>query len=433
MASPKSSRRILPFRIPIFRIFYSITYTILYLLCLVILAITPISLLWSSIQDAAYQYVIMIGATYILTMILAIFIYSSRLYTNRTVLAAVGKAYVPIEKGEVGNTVRNMIVKQLERSARVAWEGTPRDLLGEILEAEQEGLLPPETTSLNHNDYTVGEIIPLDPQNPPWGRIEHLGWSSPSHVDDNVNRHVQFADVVAELPHLIEARAVSLAPADPAFAPLHGEAVVSDVRIVDLLKRPTAMPMREYLTQLFYLGLVQPSELGHDFLSQYEKARFSRQPISQTDFDRLMSTFAKLLSGMMELEPAIVDQIRAKSDEKEYADDGHGPEAPVTHRDDDFLRLTRPSPPSGSPVSSLFYPVTAREGESRTVTPFLLRGNGSQESLGSVIYRTPRGPDGVSTRDFDDTSQRSLRSSHSGSLPSDAGSVLRHSTHGTND
>lgn len=70
----------------------------------------------------------MIGGVYVLTALLAIFIYTSRLYTNRTVLAAVGKSWIPVEDGEVGRSIRKMIVKALERSALIAWEGRPRDL-----------------------------------------------------------------------------------------------------------------------------------------------------------------------------------------------------------------------------------------------------------------------------------------------------------------
>src|ERR1700761_1641294 len=88
---------LLPFRIPFFRIFYSTTYTTLYILVLAILAITPVSMIWAAIQNSAYQYIIMIGGTYVLTAIIAIFIYASRLYTNRSVMVGVGKAYIPVE------------------------------------------------------------------------------------------------------------------------------------------------------------------------------------------------------------------------------------------------------------------------------------------------------------------------------------------------
>ncbi|EMC97779.1 hypothetical protein BAUCODRAFT_56521, partial [Baudoinia panamericana UAMH 10762] len=297
------------FRIPFFRIFYSTTYTVLYIVTLLFLAIAPASLIWTAITNHAYQYTFMIGGVYVLTALTAIFIYSSRLYTNRTVLAAVGKPYIPIEDGEVGSSVRRMIVKQLERSAIVSWESRPRDLVGEIVEAEVEGILPPETMSVGHNDYTVGRVITVDPARPPWGRVRHPGWSSPSHADENKYPNVQFADVVEELPNLVEARAVSLAPSDPLTTPKDGQ-VVADPAVVELLSRPQTMGMRDYLTQLSYLGLVNPPEVGTSFLQQYEHSRFCGRPTSEDEFASLMSSFSELLAGMTALNPAIVNQIR---------------------------------------------------------------------------------------------------------------------------
>ncbi|EME84948.1 uncharacterized protein MYCFIDRAFT_4607, partial [Pseudocercospora fijiensis CIRAD86] len=299
-----------------FRVFYSLTYTALYLLTLVFLAITPISMLYSTIQQLALQYTIMIGGSYVLTAIIAIFIYSSRLYTNRSVISTVGKPYVPIEDGEVGKSVRKMIVKQLRRSAIVAWEGRPRDLFGEILWGEQEGVLPQDSDSINRNDYTVGTEIVVDPSHPPWGDIQHAGWTSPSHQDDNKNPHVRFAEVVGELPNLVEARAVSLAPADPKATPVQGQARPVDPVVVGLLTRPANMAMREYLTQLGYLGLVQPPEIGQEFLLQYEKARFGGRPSTLEEFNALMQTFAQLLAGMTSLDSEIVKEIRIQSGER---------------------------------------------------------------------------------------------------------------------
>ncbi|KAF2770486.1 hypothetical protein EJ03DRAFT_257250, partial [Teratosphaeria nubilosa] len=254
-------------------------------------------IIWTAVHNKAYQYVVVVGGVYVLTVSLAIFIYSSRLYTNRSVLAGVGKAYIPIEKGELGHGIRKMIVKQLERSCIVAWESRPRD----------------SEDSIIHN-YTVGRIIPVDPENPPWGKIEHDGWSSPSHRDDNANPHVQFADVVAELPNLIEARAVSLAPPDPTMTPTQdGQPVIADSTVVELLRRPENTGIREYLTQLGYLGLIQPSTIAQTFLPQYERARFCGRPMSAMEFNNLMKTFSLLLSGMSQLDPEIIHQIRAQT------------------------------------------------------------------------------------------------------------------------
>ncbi|KAJ9632156.1 hypothetical protein H2203_000559 [Taxawa tesnikishii (nom. ined.)] len=221
----------LPFRIPFFRIFYSTTYTSLFVVVLCLLAITPAALIFTAVQASAWQYPFMIGGTYVLTALLSLFIYTSRLFTNRTVLAAVGKSWIPVEEGEVGHHVRKMIANALQRSATVAWEGRPRDLsteaeeVAEAAEKEQEKEDHEKSTHLfrhgrRHEDqYLVGSIIQVDPQAPPWGHVHHPGWSSPSKFDTQLTPHIYFTTVIRELPNLIEAKAVSLAPPDPAFTP----------------------------------------------------------------------------------------------------------------------------------------------------------------------------------------------------------------------
>ncbi|KAF2857654.1 hypothetical protein K470DRAFT_237989, partial [Piedraia hortae CBS 480.64] len=225
----------------------------------------------------------MIGSAYFLTAVFAIFIYSSRIYTNRSVLAGVGKGYVPVEEGEVGPGVRKMIMRQLERSVVVAWECTPRNVHEEM---KQRG-----------GQRTVGNIVPVNPSCPPWGIIEHPGWSSPSRCAENLNPDVQFAEVVAELPNLVEAKAVSLATTG-------GE---TDPAMVDVLRRPRGISVRDYLLRLHQLGLV---EQGHDFLPQYEHARFCARPISQEEFASLMDSFSRLLAGISSPSHNIITQLR---------------------------------------------------------------------------------------------------------------------------
>ena len=412
---------ILPFRIPFFRIFYSTTYTTLYLICLCFLAITPISLIWAAIETSVLQYTIMIGGTYVLTASIAIFIYASRLYTNRTVLAGVGKAYIPVEEGEVGKGVRKMIKKQLDRSAMLAWESRPRDVLGEILQAEQQDALPQETMSASRNDYTVGKEIPVDPANPPWGDVQHAGWSSPARTDGGVMPNLQFTTVIAELPNLIEARAVSLAPPDPLMTPTEGPAL-ADPLVVDLLRRPQTMGVRDYLAQLSYLGLVNPPAIGQSFLHQYENARFGGLAITEGEFKELMSAFAELLAGMTELDGAIVDEIRAQTG----GSDAEDVETPPV----DGARKLMPSSSPRTSNSSMISPVTARTGPSRNITPYLQQESESVESLGSVVHNT--GDEHIATPTIERSRSSTLDSPSPTSTPSDAGSVLIH-TPNSND
>jgi hypothetical protein len=433
---------VLPFRIPFFRIFYSTTYTTLFLITLVVLAITPGTLLWTSIASEAFQYVFMIGGTYVLTALIAIFIYSSRLYTNRSVLAGVGKAYIPVEDGEVGRNVRKMVTSQLERSAVVGWESRPRDAMGEVVKAEKNGWLSGEEEGaggFDREQWTVGTAIVIDPVKPPWGIVSHAGWTAPSHAKDETLGNLQFATVIAELPHLIEARAVSLAPADPdAEAGFFNEEEdqVADAVVVETLRRQKTMGLREYLTQLSYLGLINPPSAGQDFLIMYEKARFCGRPCSENEFNSLMAVFAQLLEGMTELHPDIVVEIRAQasSDESSSTLDADGISLNISETTGSVLHFATPDQPrSISSSSSARSPVTARTAFSRAVTPYM-QGSGleSEESFSSVVRRpaveeveTPiaRSPDtfAAARNPSNPSSSPSLRT-----LDSDAGSVLHH-------
>lgn len=431
----------LPFRIPFFRIFYSTTYTTLFLITLVILAITPGTLLWTSISSEAFQYVFMIGGTYVLTALIAIFIYSSRLYTNRSVLAGVGKAYIPVEEDEVGRNVRKMVASQLERSAVIAWESRPRDAMGEVVKAEKLGWLSGEeegTGGVDREQWTVGTAIVIDPSKPPWGHVVHAGWTAPTHARGETLGNLQFATVIAELPHLIEARAVSLAPPDPnAEAGFFNEEEdqVADAVVVETLRRQKTMGLREYLTQLSYLGLVNPPSAGQDFLAMYEKARFYGRPCTENEFNNLMVVFAQLLEGMTELHPEIVAEIRAQassSDDTSSTLDADGISLAISEASGSVLHFATPDPPrsSSSSSSSARSPVTARTAFSRAVTPYMQSsGLESEESFNSVVRRSA--VEEVETPTMHGRSSFAAAGSSSCSpslrtLDSDAGSVLHH-------
>jgi hypothetical protein len=299
----------LPFRIPFFRIFYSTTYTTLFLLILILLAITPATLIYTALRANAYQYVFEVGGVYVLVAIFTLFIYSSRLYTNRSVLAAVGKSWIPVQPGEVSKNVCKEVVKAANRSARIAYETKPRNLQPELerIKKQHDGSDDGEPT-------TVGNIIQIDPQHPPWGRISHAGWSSPSQLDAHLAPHIQFRTVVMELPNLVEARAVSLAPPDPFFTASAQEGTtLPDLLVVDLLSRSPTADMRSYLAQLSGLGLFPP-HAGQDFVQRYEHARFSPRPINEDEFEELMSAFAALLASMNQLPPRVIDMAHSGSD-----------------------------------------------------------------------------------------------------------------------
>ena len=99
------------------------------------------------------------------------------------------------------------------------------------------------------------------------------------------------------------------------------EDAVADMIVVETLRRQKTMGLREYLTQLSYLGLINPPSAGQDFLTMYEKARFCGRPSSEAEFNRLMAVFAQLLEGMTELHPDIVAEIRAQASSEDSSSD----------------------------------------------------------------------------------------------------------------
>ncbi|KAK8213786.1 hypothetical protein IWZ01DRAFT_216529 [Phyllosticta capitalensis] len=335
-------------RIPFFRIWYSSWYTVLFLILSVLICVSPGDLVYQAVRNHSYPNAFVVGGVFLLTLIIVGFVYSSRIYTNKTVLAAIPKSYIPVESGEVGKNVRRMIVKGFERSALIAWDSRPRDLRSEELSDAGERISSPDHSSTRKKDKPEdATVIPINPLSPPWGHIAHPGWSSPSA--DNLP-NLQFHTVVAELPNLIEAKAVSLAPPDPAFAfpNLPEGQVIPDARIVALLQRPSAMSLRDYVAHLAAFGLVNPPHIGAAFLARYEHARFSTDALGETQFEELMNLFAQLLSGMAELSPQLVADLHR---EVEYS---------PTTSDSASLAPSQSSSSTGNSAGSAIYYKTPR-------------------------------------------------------------------------
>jgi len=288
-------------RIPYFRIWYSTSFVILFTITLILTLISPADLVYQSIQNQTIPNVFSVGGAYILTFVLCLFIWASRIYTNRAILKEMPKAYIPIDAGEVPRKVHRMIIRQWERSAIIAWDSRPRDVRDEIKRYEEES----RERSARSQKRTKTIIPPYQ------AKVSHPGWSSPASEDlPNLHYH----DVIVELPNLIEAKAVSLAPPDPALihvdiVGVDNNAAVPDARVVALLQRPSNMGMREYLAHLASLGLVNPPDVGPNFLSLYEHARFSASPLTEQQFRDLMSTFAALLTGMTTLDMQLVESL----------------------------------------------------------------------------------------------------------------------------
>lgn len=302
----------------IFRIYYSTLFTFLSIVLLALLLITPIDAITQALSNNQLYDVFVIAGGYLLTLLLALIVYASRLYTNRTVIAGIPKTWIPIEKGDVRDSVRKMIVESLSRSAVIAWYARPR-VLDHATRAAQDAqaqvvvansFQATGTTKhhkLLHRKRVATEKdeqgITMPPHPPVWGEIAHDGWSSPLSPD---LPNLQYVTVILELPHLIEAKAVSLAPPDAASTTTPP---MPDLRAVELLQRPAAIGLRDYISQLTSLGILSPAIPVTNFLSAYETARFSSQSRTEKEFRELMRLFAEILRGMTPLNPTILDSL----------------------------------------------------------------------------------------------------------------------------
>ncbi|KAJ5183670.1 hypothetical protein N7492_001286 [Penicillium capsulatum] len=263
----------------------------LILFCLILL--TPADAIYQCYTTNRLTNVYFITGAYVLLFFLTILIYATRIYTNRSTLAGIPKAWIPVEKEDVNKSVRRLVMEGLTRSAIVAYQARPRD------------------TSEDADSFKNYESLLIDSTRPPWGHVEHPGWSSPASPD---MPDLPYRTVIQELPNLIEAKAVSLAPADAlssaALDPLYHQEALPDTRVVEALQRPASMGMRQYIRHLTSLGAIDSPELGADFLALYERARFSSHQLHEAEFRELMHLFAEILRGMRSLAAPVLDKIR---------------------------------------------------------------------------------------------------------------------------
>jgi hypothetical protein len=342
----------------LFRIFYTSFFTILNIALVALLLITPGDAIRQALSNKQLYNVFVVAGCYLLTVILAILIYASRLYTNRTVLTAIPKNWIPIEKGEVNTKVRKMIVASLSRNAVIAWDARPRveptpaaivseperrdpiavsSDLEKLGRGKKKGLLHKRTRDLENEEETV--VIP--PPQPVWGDISHDGWASPTSPD---LPNLQFTTVILELPHLIEARAVSLAPPDPKSP---SERVMPNIEAVQLLQRPASMGLRDYINHLIAINVIRTPSITMEFVDKYEYARFGTRALGEHAFRDLMKLFAEILRGMMPLSPGILLEFGGE-EESDIDDDATSSPTPVTPRSRSIASSFRTVSRSGS-------------------------------------------------------------------------------------
>lgn len=281
----------------LFRIFYSTSFTIVFLLTVAFACAGPIDVLYQSYRRGRLIDMFLIGAIYVLTGLLAGFLYASRLYSNRSLLKDIPKTYMPIDKMELPvKKVWRLVEDCKNRSAVIAYLARPRSRRVEVeVSYAQERintLLKPE-----HSKHT--RIF-----EPQWGVISHPGWSSPAAKE---TPNLDYSTVVAELTDLIEARAVSLAPVDPEAERDDQGIANADESIVEALRRPEEAGMRQYFSQLISLDVLQDNSLSVAFLTLYERARFANEPLSEDEFRSLMRMFAEILRTMRTLDVSRMD------------------------------------------------------------------------------------------------------------------------------
>ncbi|RKF63502.1 putative sucrase ferredoxin domain-containing protein [Erysiphe neolycopersici] len=305
------------------RFIYVGLYAFLNIILAVLLLVTPGDAIRQALDNNQLYNVFVISGCYLLTLLLAIILYTSRLYIDSATLKAIPKTWIPVESGDVNKKVRKMVVASLDRSAVIAWNSRPRiPWEGNIALLE-----PPNRASsdqeinlnrtLRHNqtdskksDYAVTNV----PSYPVWGEISHYGWSSPLSVDFP---NLQYITVISELPLLIEAKAISLSSSSKDRSP---SSLSTHNRAVEVLKRSVAMGLREYINYLSSLNVVTTPDIVHEFILLYEYSRFSTKPISEQEFKKLMNCFTEILRSMQPLDSEVLNGDK-DSTEEYFGDD----------------------------------------------------------------------------------------------------------------
>jgi hypothetical protein len=303
-------------RIPFFKIWYSSAFIILFTATFVLTLISPADLIYQAARNQNIANVISVSTVYFVASLFCFFIWASRIYTNRSVLRDIPKQYIPIDAGEVPRKVRRLIEKGWRRSALIAWDSRPRDVglevqadreAAHVAQQEEDALdgsaRRHDRRFLRPKRMNETTLLSADVALKAWGRISHPGWSPPDAASGR-EESVQYATVVVELPHLLEAKAVSLAPPEAGnnmYADSRGsnQTLPPDPRVVAILQRPTSMGLRGYVGHLASLGVMTSPEDAETFLEQYEYARFSSKALTENQFGDLMATFARVLSTML--------------------------------------------------------------------------------------------------------------------------------------
>lgn len=256
--------------------------------------------------------------------------------------------------------MQRVVEEGLNRSAIIAFQARPRNVSDESSEPDHDAELS------------------IAADRPPWGAVSHAGWSAPSSTD---LPGLRYESVIEELPHLIEAKAVSLVPSKPVRGfidpSMTGDDDAPDPRLVELLQRPSTMGLREYIAHLTSFGLINPPELGSEFLVIYEQSRFSSRPLFEDEFRALMGIFAEILRGMKELDYHYLQErggFESRVDSESFIgpSDEEG-ETDTLNSEQSIVHLRRERSADSSTWSSSFHSVHTAPMEPDSSSPALAR------------------------------------------------------------
>ncbi|KAK5283034.1 hypothetical protein LTR40_002383 [Exophiala xenobiotica] len=399
----------------VFRIFYSTSFTIVFLLTISFICVTPADAIYESYKRRRLLDIFLITGDYVVTALIASLIYASRLYTNRSVLKDIPKTFMPIEKEDLpGRRVHRLIQDCLERSAVIAYQARPKSK-----RIEHDNTIG----SGGARSLVLASTNESKDHEPTWGKVEHPGWCSPAAAD---HPGLEYATVIDELIDLVEAKAVSLAPVDPLGELGPDGSPLPDPRVIDELTRLDTMGMRQYLRRLIEIGVVPDTSLSAAFLTAYERARFSSRPLTDDEFQGLMRMFAELLRNMA---PVDVDMLDLEDLEASaYTSPSEAPSM-IHHHHHHHDNQRRPSTHTDPTVSSSAASTFSGNGSVRHRPPPPRRvSEDSAPSLSSVERKYTAQNEDDEDDDMDDgrslpvSRQSSLRSTNSsGSLRSDLG------------
>lgn len=381
----------------LFSIIYGSAYIIFYIILVALVLVTPADAIQRSIKNEQRYNVIFVTVCYVATTIIVLFGYAVRLYVNKTVLASIPKGWVPIDKGDLKKQVYKIVSSGLDRSALIASEAKPRI---------QTANTTVERTTRKLKLGPEGKEVELPPARKPWGDIEHRGWASPNSPD---LPNLQFSTVLSELPNLIEAKALTLAPTDTAS---QDSPPMLDPEAVGLLQRPPNASLRDYINHLAELGVLEINNDTAGFLRQYEYSRFSNRPISTAHFRELMHRFAETLRAMRPLDLTLLDPAY------ESDIDNNGPIRTASSTPQRMPSRASSSPASVRRLDASWY-ATAPNTPRRQIGPVAALSTLSRKSSSSNSFAQTRQPFAANSR----PSTASSRSTGSAS-------VIRLAAHG---